>query len=234
MSYCVNCGVELEAALKSCPLCGTEVVNPREAEEPAEKRRLPEIRDEYRKVDRAFWLNFISILVVVPIATCLITDMLYNNYLTWSLYVVAGVVILWAFSSSPFLFKKFSYLKMVTADMAGVLTGLFFLELLSPSRGWLIEIALPLVAYCYLVWLLIIWLTKRKLLHGLRIGSAYALAIGIMIIFLETLLDLNADGFVSLTWSWFIIAPCLSVAALLILLDRNKRVKQEFQKRLHV
>jgi hypothetical protein len=234
MSYCVNCGVELEAALKSCPLCGTEVINPKKEEAPSEKRSLPEIRDEYRKVDRVFWINFISLLVVVPIATCLICDMLYNESLTWSLYVVAGVEILWAFSISPFLFKKFSYIKMVSADMAGVLIGLFFLELLSPAKGWLLEIALPLVVYCYLAWLLILWLTKKKLLRRLAIGSSYALAIGVMVIFLEVLLDLASSSAVTLTWSWFIIAPCLSVAALLLLLDHNKRVKQELKKRLHV
>ena len=32
MSYCVNCGVELEASLRECPLCHTPVVNPVEAE----------------------------------------------------------------------------------------------------------------------------------------------------------------------------------------------------------
>lgn len=32
MSYCVNCGVELEASLKECPLCNTPVINPKELE----------------------------------------------------------------------------------------------------------------------------------------------------------------------------------------------------------
>ena len=30
MSYCVNCGVELDPSLTSCPLCNTPVVNPNE------------------------------------------------------------------------------------------------------------------------------------------------------------------------------------------------------------
>ena len=30
MSYCVNCGVELHAGVKHCPLCGTPVYNPNE------------------------------------------------------------------------------------------------------------------------------------------------------------------------------------------------------------
>lgn len=30
MSYCVNCGVELEKGCPACPLCDTPVINPRE------------------------------------------------------------------------------------------------------------------------------------------------------------------------------------------------------------
>lgn len=233
MSYCVNCGVELEAALAACPLCGTKVVNPR-AKAQTEKRALPDIRDEYKKADKSFWISFISVLGVVPIATCLICDLIYNRQLTWSLFVLAGVFILWAFFTAPFLFKSFSYLKMVTADMVGVLFGLIMLHLLSPGREWLLEIALPLVVYCYLAWLLIIWLTKKKFLRRLGIGSAYAVAIGAFVILLEILLDINAAGVVSLFWSLFAVAPCISVAALLVLLDHNIHVKQELAKRLHM
>ena len=32
MSYCVNCGVELDASAEECPLCNTPVLNPREIE----------------------------------------------------------------------------------------------------------------------------------------------------------------------------------------------------------
>ena len=32
MSYCVNCGVELDASANECPLCNTPVVNPKELE----------------------------------------------------------------------------------------------------------------------------------------------------------------------------------------------------------
>lgn len=28
MSYCVNCGVELDASASECPLCNTPVINP--------------------------------------------------------------------------------------------------------------------------------------------------------------------------------------------------------------
>ena len=41
MSYCVNCGVELEKSEKKCPLCGVEVINPKEPPQDKEPRQRP-------------------------------------------------------------------------------------------------------------------------------------------------------------------------------------------------
>ena len=41
MSYCVNCGVELQKSEPRCPLCGTEVVNPNELKEEKPIRPYP-------------------------------------------------------------------------------------------------------------------------------------------------------------------------------------------------
>lgn len=238
MSYCVNCGVELERSLNSCPLCGVKVINPAKEdtakESAGEAGVFPEARDEFKKADRTFWISFISILVAVPIATCVLVDLLYSKRLTWSLYVIAGVLILWTVSVSPFFFIKFSWFKTISADMAGILAGLFIIELLSPGKLWLLGIALPVVLYCYIAWLIIVFLTKSEVLRGLGISAACAAAIGALMILLEILLDLNARGAVDLVWSLFIIAPCLSVSVLLVLLEKNKRFKQEMAKRLHI
>jgi uncharacterized membrane protein YvbJ len=72
MSYCVNCGVELERSLKACPLCGVPVINPLEKEAPEAPPAFPTVRDELKKKDRTFWVGFFSLLYLVPIATCII------------------------------------------------------------------------------------------------------------------------------------------------------------------
>ena len=48
MSYCVNCGVELDSTASFCPLCRTPVVNPRQPVDtgssppfPTERREVP-------------------------------------------------------------------------------------------------------------------------------------------------------------------------------------------------
>lgn len=234
MSYCVNCGVELERALKKCPLCGVKVMNPAEKGKEQDTDPLPSNRDELKKVDRIFWISFISILSLVPIAICVICDLLYSKSLTWSLFVISGVFILWTISVSSFLFKTFSFFKMVTIDIAGILIGLVMLDQLSPGKEWLLHIALPIVLYCYLAGLLIAWLANIRFIKDLGIAAACVIAVAALMMLIETLIDLSAAGRVDIIWSWFILAPCVSVAALLVLLDKNKRFKQELMKRLHI
>ena len=52
MSYCVNCGVELEASLRECPLCHTPVVNPKEAGKTVPPSPYPTDRGQVEEVKR--------------------------------------------------------------------------------------------------------------------------------------------------------------------------------------
>lgn len=233
MSYCVNCGVELESTEKKCPLCGVEVVNPRVKEVAEDKKTFPEMRDELKKIDRIFWINFYSILFGVLIITCVLCNLMYDRRLTWSVFVIAGVFMLWVFCTSPLYFRKFDYRKMMSADLLAVLAGLILIESQVLTKGWFLFVALPIVLYCYLSWMIMIYLTKKKVIRGLSIAAVFLISIALMMCILEILLDLYATHSIMLTWSGFVIAPCLSVAVLLMVLDKNKQVKQELSKRLH-
>lgn len=54
MSYCVNCGVELDASAKKCPLCDTPVYNPKDR-----NRRstipFPKEKGQVEVVKRKIW-----------------------------------------------------------------------------------------------------------------------------------------------------------------------------------
>ena len=234
MSYCVNCGVELESRQKHCPLCGVKVVNPAQKEPPQEEKTFPQQKDVLQRKDRVFWLKFISILFAVPILTCVLANLLYNGQLTWSIYVIAGAFMLWSFSTSPLYFRKFNFNKMLVTDMAAVFIGLAFIEYQAPGSGWVLAVALPLILYCILVWFLIIYFARIKLITGLGISAGLLISIALMMPLLEALLDLYFKHTVMLFWSWFITAPCLTAAALLILLNKNKHFREEMSKRLHL
>ena len=233
MSYCVNCGVELESGQKHCPLCGVRVVNPAQKEKPQEEMTFPQQKDELQKKDRLFWLKFISIIFTALILTCVLANLLYDGRLSWSIYVIGGAFMLWVFSTSPLYFSKFNLKKMLAADMAAIFIGLSLIEYQAPGSGWVLFVALPLILYCTLVWLLIIYFAKIKLITGLGISAGLLISVALMMPLLETLLDLYFKHTVTLFWSWFITAPCLTVSALLILLNKNKSFKEEMSRRLH-
>ena len=234
MSYCVNCGVELERSLKKCPLCGVPVVNPMEKEEPESAPAFPASRDELKKKDRTFWIGFFSIVYLVPIVTCLLCNLLYDRRITWSIYVASGILMLWAFSTSPFYFKKFDYRKMTGIDLIAVLIGLLIIQTVTGGKDWFLAIALPVVTCCFVILSVFITLAGKKKLRGLGIAASLVTAGGPLALLIEVLVDMYTFGTVTLVWSWFVVAPCLAIAALLILLDRNKNFRQELAKRLHV
>lgn len=234
MSYCVNCGVELEQAQKACPLCLTKVVNPAAADAKPLPTAFAQTRDEQKKINRGFWIKFNAILAAVPIAISLLSNLLYDKRLTWSLIVIAGVFILWAVCTAPFLFRRFSYAKMLLADFTGIALGLGLIQYVLPQQHqWYWYFALPIALFCLLFWLATIALIKKKVLKGLRIAAAFFVFVTLLAILLEALLDLYLNGAADLFWCWFVAAPCLSIAALFILLDANEQVRQELAKRLH-
>ena len=234
MSYCVNCGVELERSLKKCPLCSVPVINPMEKEDPEAKPVFPESRDVLKKKDRTFWISFFSILYLVPIVTCIICNLIYDQRITWSVYVTAGALILWVFTTSPFYFNKFDYRKMTGIDLIGVLIGLLIFQAITGGRSWFFAIALPVVTCCFMILTVFITLAGKKKMRGLVLSAALTISVSVLSLIIELVVDLYTSGGVTLVWSWFVFAPCLSISAVLILLDKNKKFRQELAKRLHV
>ena len=52
MSYCVQCGVELDSTAGRCPLCGTPVYNPNQPVDRTSPPPFPAIRQEVAPIDR--------------------------------------------------------------------------------------------------------------------------------------------------------------------------------------
>ena len=52
MSYCVNCGVELDPTARACPLCHTPVVNPNQPVDTALPPPFPSRREEVQPVSK--------------------------------------------------------------------------------------------------------------------------------------------------------------------------------------
>ena len=105
MSYCVNCGVELDESAKKCALCSTAVINPNIKQE--DKQVPHPFSSEIlvpESVKTRFVASVISVIILIPNIVCFFSNFAFFNETFWSLYVMSTSFLLWL----VFLFSFFS------------------------------------------------------------------------------------------------------------------------------
>lgn len=152
MSYCVNCGVELDKSANKCPLCDTPVINPNM---PNDGTNLPPFptKIELPKKVRAKYAAFIaSCLILLPNIICVITNLLLTPQTLWSVYVVSSCALLWFISVFPFLMsKKYTYLILVVDTIVTNLYIFIFYYYNSDRTGWFLHLAVPLTCAFFII-----------------------------------------------------------------------------------
>ena len=76
MSYCVNCGVELTASAKSCPLCDTPVINPNLLNKNDAEPGYPERIEIPKSSRKRYFATIISLLMLLPNIVCIFTNLM--------------------------------------------------------------------------------------------------------------------------------------------------------------
>jgi hypothetical protein len=234
MSYCVNCGVQLAQKEKKCPLCGVEVINPRETADGDDFDAFPKQRDT---VDAAFdkdmWIKLVSIILAVPAIICFVSNMLVHSEVFWSMYVVGAAAVLWTFCVSPLLFKRYFPLLWIVANTVASLGYLFLIELLSATKGWFMPLALPIVLGVAVLSLVILVLMQREVLKDFNAAAGIVFAAGVLTVLVELSISLYTTGALHMGWSWFSFISCAAMAAVLVIIERKLRVKEKLKRRLH-
>ena len=95
MSYCVNCGVELDASATKCPLCDTPVYNPKAPEPEKQPSPFPKEKGQVEVVKRKDINNrqkrFIFLTVLALLIYLMEEPVLTSNFMiTCMLFLIAG------------------------------------------------------------------------------------------------------------------------------------------------
>ena len=106
MSYCVNCGVELDPTARTCPLCQTPVVNPRQPVDTELPPPFPSRREEVQPVNKLELALLLSAMLGSVAVVCGVLNLFFlNSGRPWSLYVIGAAVMLWIWLVPPLLFR---------------------------------------------------------------------------------------------------------------------------------
>lgn len=233
MSYCVNCGVELDKTCGKCPLCHTPVYNPNQ---PVDQLSPPPFPIQ-KGIEKPEEHKEFTVLMSIVFATISIVCFILNHFIfelgSWSLYVIGICALLWIFLIPLFFPERIPAPLWLLLCSCGIASYLAMIAWLHPGQGWYQDIALPVTVLAALGTLIFHYFAfERKssllLRVGLFLGIITALCVAI-----ELLIEWHYDVPPMLTWSAIVLACGAALDIVLLTISYLKGVRAELRKRMH-
>lgn len=234
MSYCVNCGVELDETLRRCPLCGTEVINPNRKSEPDPATRPYPTKVELleRRATRRFFLLMATLMLLIPPIVCLICDVLSAGRLSWSAYVIGATAMAYVYVLIPFALEKPHPWLCLALDCGITILFLYGIAAHS-SKGWFLPLALPIVLSASAAVGAVLLLFRKCRARFVRLAGVLTAA-ALLCVLIDLTVNLYLQRTPVISWSLFVLAPCLILALVALVLNRRARFKEEMRRRFFI
>jgi len=230
MTYCVNCGVQLNEKASKCPLCQTPVIKPAHSTASKQTGSQPLIK-EYStgEFDRSLWIKLMSITLLSPVLITILIDRLFSQNISWSLYVSACLVFVWTWSISPFFFNKDRFIKWIPVGTITMLGFLFSIENISGTGGWFLTIGMPITISFFLISAMLSILIRNQIVRELQIPAAILIAIGIFCICINGAINLHTKGVISFDWALIVMSTCIAFSLIGFVLQQRPWIVEELR-----
>ena len=233
MSYCVNCGVELDGSLQECPLCETPVINPKAVPFDKVASPFPKNVGMVEEVKRKDLAILVTVALCSIATTCGLLNALVFDGSLWSLAIIGACGLLWVILIPVLIYRNLSVFISIFYNGCATVLYLYLLTFLVGSDRWFLGLGLPIVLFVTIVWEL--WaICYTKLPKSFLTGTLYFFTgVGILCGGLEIFIDNYLAGPISLDWSAIVITVCTVLDAVLITTLSMKRLRNAVRKRLH-
>lgn len=223
MSYCVNCGVELEKGCPSCPLCDTPVINPREKNTDTEKPVYPENLSIPKSLSKKYWVFVLSLVMLIPnLVLIILNALLFDSEVVK--YIVGGFIVAWIWFLFPLLWKKPLPVILLAIDALALLSYLDMFKIYGDESGWFSAIAMPVVIALWAICnLFIFWLKKPRSKPLIAIGVLGAVTV--MSFVIEICMNMFYNGRLQIVISLVMTACCVSLMIFFAFLEKSRRLK---------
>ena len=233
MSYCVNCGVELDVTATACPLCNTKIYNPNQP--PATDVATPyaTVKGHTEPVKTKEFTILTSTVLFVTSLVCLFLNNLNLQFGRWSYYVVGICAMLWIFMIPVFFPRKANIYIQIALNGISIAAFLALVSWLHPNNYWYEHIALPIVGLGTIL-LEIICIFAIKLKSSMLMKTIISIAaIAIFCIVTEMVIDLHLRNSIYLVWSAIVASCALAIDIILLTIYLLEGLRAEIRKRMH-
>lgn len=237
MSYCVNCGVELDDSAKKCALCGTAVINPNKssvqiAETPfSEQEHIPE------GMKKQFIAYLVSVVFLIPNIVCFFVNAIFRNDGFWSFYVNATSLLVWIVFVFPFFTKKLRPYLMWFVDTLGICAYVYFFFAMGYEKKialWYYDCALPMILTASLLVLIyMFWIKSRQRHWVLKLITIIA-DVAVCAVIYGALLDRATSLTRATDVGIIIFTCCAALIAFLAYCYTSKNMRRWLSKRFFV
>jgi len=237
MSYCVNCGVELDPSMKRCPLCNTPVWHPETEENKPEDKKTPPYPPEKGDV-RFVKHTGIAVLITVFAGSTSVGCGLLNLFLftevRWSLFIIGACVMLWLLCIPLMTYQKVPMVLILFLDGVGIAIYCGIIAAYMRGWEWYLGLALPIIALGTLLLILLTILRHRVSSSILYNAINVALAIGVYCNGIDLIICHYMTGKLAISWSAIVMTCCLIMAASFLTIMRVTRLREELRRRMHL
>ena len=234
MSYCVNCGVELHQTASRCVLCNIEINNPLAEIDNDAETPFPLEREVMEPVSYRELILLLSILLVSPSAVCAFLNIAIYNETFWSAYVIFACIAVWIFAVLPLWLRGMSIVSYIAFDAIAVFMYVGAVAMQFQDREWFFQLAVPIITMLAILLIFVFSFWSKFKTSILITASICLISVGIFIVGLEIFIDLFLNQVLSLTWSLMVISCCIAIATPALIISRNKKLRNEVRRRLHL
>ncbi|WP_342756402.1 DUF6320 domain-containing protein [Kineothrix sedimenti] len=233
MSYCVNCGVELDAELPKCPLCHTPVINPSELKVMERPSSYPHEKGQVEVVKRKDLGILLSVVLGAASVSCALLNLLVFNSSMWSLLIIGICIILFVLAIPAVIYTKLPIYLSLLFDGIAVGGYLYMITYLTPSPDWFWLLALPITALVTLLVEIFTFLIRIFPNSFITTTLYFFAEVAVLCAGIELLIDGLLQKPLGLSWSAVVLTACSIIVIALITLLSKRRLRDEVRRRLH-
>ncbi len=220
--YCINCGVELADSETKCPLCLTPVYHPNLPENPEKPYPRFEKPEPVNPRGIYFIISFVCLIAAVISTIC---DTNLNLGITWSGYVIGGIILAYTIIVLPGWFKRYNPAIFVPVSFAVAAAYLYYISY-AVNGTWFLTFALPITGMAALVLsalTILSYYLKRGYLYIW--GGAFILT-GAFCPVIEYLTIITFDNYNYMRWSIYPLAALVLIGIMLIVIAIVKPLRE--------
>ncbi len=232
MSYCVNCGVELDKSAKECPLCNTQVVNPREMKQEYPSPFAKE-KGNLEPVKRKDLAILLSVVLSSTAVICGLLNLLVYKWSAWSLAIIGACVLIWLLFVPVVVYTKQPIYLSLLLDGGGIALYLYLIARMVNNTGWFYELGLPITVLVTVIVELFTLCVRTLSKAFLSIGLYAVTSIGLLCTGLESIIDCFLYEEINLLWSGIVATICVVIDGALITMMSRRRLRNAVRRRLH-